>query len=301
MRTCAPPKRLSSAVRGCDVVYHLAGKTSALTRRELYRTNVDRQLPPSPKPAPRKRIRRRWSSSRRWRPRARPLRADCVRDLGWGSPSRSTAAANEPANWPPPAGPTYLPVSIVRPAIVFGPRNREMLPMFRSITRYLVHPVPGFVDAPRRADSQRRSGRCSCCESPSAWRSGCPAMHMSTDRSVRRHVRKGIYFAAAPEIPDLHRVGSHDRHRRPVRQRVMVLSDRRTFRLAGCRGQPRVTTRLRRQSSSFNSTRCARPSPATGPARTRRVGARTWASDPRGHCSNGLDETVEWYRRQGWI
>jgi len=135
---------LERVVRGCDQVIHLAARTSARYRAELYRTNSigSRRLaeacarqsnPPhllmvsslaaaGPSIAGR---------TRRELDRARPI-SDYGRSK-WLGEMEAVRLADR------------VPLSIVRPAIVFGPGNREMLPMFQSIARFRLHITPGYT------------------------------------------------------------------------------------------------------------------------------------------------------------
>lgn len=138
---------LKRAVAGCDTIYHLAGRTSAVRRQDLYRTNgwgsyllaqacAETTTPPclivvSSLAAAGTAI------SGRHRQEADPSAP--ISEYGRSKRAGELAAA---------AWASRVPISIVRPGIVFGPRNEEMLPMFRSIARLRIHAVPGYQ--PRR-------------------------------------------------------------------------------------------------------------------------------------------------------
>ena len=41
-----------------------------------------------------------------------------------------------------------VPTTIVRPGIVFGPRNKQLLPIFKTIKYLNLHVVPGYHPPP---------------------------------------------------------------------------------------------------------------------------------------------------------
>ena len=136
-------RQLRQWLRDCDVVYHLAGCTSARFRSELYHTNVDgsaalaRACAEQPHP-PRLilvsslaaagtsiagRMRFEHDASRPVSEYGRSKRAGELAAIQWAD---------------------RVPISVVRPGIIFGERNREMLPMFQSIAQFRLHAVPGY-------------------------------------------------------------------------------------------------------------------------------------------------------------
>jgi nucleoside-diphosphate-sugar epimerase len=90
-----------------------------------------------------------------------------------------------------------VPTTIVRPGIVFGPENRELLPVFQSIAMLRLHLVPTW-DPPRLSlifiddlialliDAETRGRRVAPLESNDG---------------------KGYYFACAPEYPTYLQLG----------------------------------------------------------------------------------------------
>lgn len=134
---------LDEAVANVDLVFHLAGLTSALSKAEMSKANAEgpglvaaacarRQTPPAmlvvssaaaAGPAERDAIR---------------VESDPVAPVSnYGHSKRAGELAA--ARW---AG--RVPLTIVRPGIIFGPRDRLTLPIFKSIATWGIHPVVGL-------------------------------------------------------------------------------------------------------------------------------------------------------------
>jgi nucleoside-diphosphate-sugar epimerase len=134
----ADPRALRAALEGANVVFHLAGQISPRWRDELTRTNAlatarlaevcgELARPPivvacsslaAAGPSPAERPRR--------------LHHPAVPISAYGRSKRAGEVAFEKV-----AG--HVPVTIVRPGIVFGPRGKELLPVWRSIARFRTH------------------------------------------------------------------------------------------------------------------------------------------------------------------
>lgn len=135
---------LRHCLRGIDVVYHLAGLTKALHRRQLYAVNevgtrnvaaecAARSAPPC------------------------LIHVSSLAAAGpalYGVPSQETDAAQPVSNYgrSKRAGELalypfakQLPVTIVRPPIVFGEGDPATLAMFRAIKYSWIHTVPGIL------------------------------------------------------------------------------------------------------------------------------------------------------------
>ena len=147
---------LRHAAEGQDVVYHVAGAIAARSEAEFLAANRDgtaqraRGGGAGRRAAPRVRLVHGRGRARRIR--GRPLRGDepprPVTAYG-----RSKLAAEQVVTASP------LPWSIVRPPMVYGPRDREVLKVFR-LARFGHRPGlrrrhPGALRGPRR-----RSGGC---------------------------------------------------------------------------------------------------------------------------------------------
>ena len=192
------------AVQGCDIVYHLAGKTSARHAAELYRVNVGgceqvaracaaQNTPPllilvsslaAAGPCPPQRLITE-------RDPARP-----VSDYG------RSKYAGECATW---SWADRIPLSIVRPAIVFGPRNRDMLPIFQVIQRLGVHAVPGMT--PRRVSLIHQEDLLEILDRVVRVGQRVKPRQPGPAASEPSEDAAGIYFAAAPEQPTYAELG----------------------------------------------------------------------------------------------
>lgn len=139
------PETLRSAVAGCDVVFHVAGALKGLREQDLYRVNADgtRNLLATAADA-----------------QPRPSRFVYVSSLAAAGPSpggkapRTEAMPLQPLTWYGHSklagenavrGTAGLDWTIVRPPIVFGPRERDVLGYFRIARRGFL-PVVGFSD-----------------------------------------------------------------------------------------------------------------------------------------------------------
>ena len=139
------PASLPPAVVGCDVIFHVAGALKGLREQDLYRVNADG-------------TRNLLAAAAGVQPRA--ARFVYVSSLAAAGPSpggkapRTEAMPLQPLTWyghSKLAGENAvraavgLDWTIVRPPIVFGPRERDVLGYFR-IARRGILPVVGFSD-----------------------------------------------------------------------------------------------------------------------------------------------------------
>lgn len=139
------PESLPSAVAGCDLIFHVAGALKGLREQDLFRVNADgtRNLVAAAASA-----------------QPRPSRFVYVSSLAAAGPSpggtapRSEEIPPQPLTWyghSKLAGEnavratTGLDWTVVRPPIVFGPRERDVLGYFRIARRGFL-PVVGFSD-----------------------------------------------------------------------------------------------------------------------------------------------------------
>ena len=192
------PVGLDRALTGVGSVFHLSGLTAALRVSELFANNhqatanlvracARRESPPTII----------YTSSIA---AAGPVSRDRVRrDADPAAPmshyGRSKRAAElELRRWA-----AALPVTIVRPGIVFGPRNRNLLPVFRSIDRIRTHVIPTFSPPPLSLIHVTDLVR---------W-----LLHAETAGSrlsgAQRDgpMSRGFYFACRREYPDYARLG----------------------------------------------------------------------------------------------
>ena len=283
------PGSLARAVDGVEVVFHLAGATCAFSEADLLHVNRDGTAHVAAACAA----------------AAEPPLHVVVSSVAAAGPAPlgSVLSEKDPAHPVSMYGRSKLagevaaearadavPTTIVRPGIVFGPRNRETLPIFRTIRRLRCHPVVGWRTPPlslihvedlvelliKAAEAGRR----------------IPAA------SQERELGEGIYFACDEQHPDYGQWG----------EMIKQASGRPhapTLPLAGpaawlAAGVSELIARGRRRPNNFNrdKIREARvPSWAcSGEAARRDLGFQ-----PAESLTKRTEETVRWYREHGWL
>ncbi len=143
----ATEEDLSPVVQGMDVVFHVAGLTSAIRGRDLMTVNG-------------------WGTSRICRACLRQSHPPChiyVSSIAASGPVRrgQVRCESDPAQPISAYGRSKragevaalsvahaVPTTIVRPGIVFGEENRDMLPVFRSVYRARAHLIAGLASPP---------------------------------------------------------------------------------------------------------------------------------------------------------
>ena len=138
---------LKRAVTGMDVVFHLAGRLQALHHEDFQRDNVmgtchvagacaDQSRPP---------VMVFVSSLAAGGPATEHApRVETDRDQPVSNYGRSKQAAEQTTA----TCASEVPISIVRPPIVFGPADHKSLKIFQGVKRYHLHLVPGFNGFP---------------------------------------------------------------------------------------------------------------------------------------------------------
>ncbi len=143
----AEPERLAEAARGASVVYHLAGCTRSLREAEMFRSNEAGC----------------GAVARACAEAAEPPRLVIVSSIAASGPAAKGQVRVE-GDTPTPvsiygrsklAGELaaarfshQVPTTIVRPGIVFGPRDPAFARMFRTIRLVRFHPSPGLAPPP---------------------------------------------------------------------------------------------------------------------------------------------------------
>lgn len=193
------PQAVAQAVRGMDVVFHLAGRTQGLRTRDYYEANTDGTL----------------SVARACAEQPAPPRFLFVSSLAAAGPSPPGRPRTETD--PPMPVSHYgrskrlgeqgleslagsLPATVIRPAIVLGPHDRVGFQMFQAIRLTGVHCIPAvarvryslihvedlvelLIHAAERAETID------------------PALPQGSGQG------KGYYFAAYPEAPPYAELG----------------------------------------------------------------------------------------------
>ncbi len=284
--TLEDPAPWAEAVRRAEWVFHLAGTLKAFRAEDFYRVNVQgtesllrvcAQTDPPPTvvlvsslaaagPSPPDRL--------------RSEQDPCQPVSHYG---RSKLAAEEAARrWA-----AQVPLTIVRPPIVFGPEDRDVLEMFRPIARWGVHLVPTW-----------RVPRMSLVHVEDLVQGLLAAAREGKRLQPQPDSSQGIYFLAASEHPGYDQLG------RMIgqalgRKRVLVLRVPGAITFLSALGAE-AWARVRRQPLIFNLDKA------------REACAGCWTCDPaRAHeqlhwqpgasLQQRLEQTAQWYRQHGWL
>lgn len=278
---------LRPAIAGADVVYHLAGSTvrpadfhrvNALGTENVARACAEQTSPPvlvicsslaAAGPAPRGRVRTEMD---------RPIQ---VSEYGRSKRAGELAAQRLAAR---------VPISVVRPPIVFGEMDKLTFLMFHSIARFGVHLIPS-VGRPRfsmiHADDLSR------------------LFILAAERGARlrspeqNHAPyQGYYFVACEEDP------TYDDFGRMIaatvgRRRVATIHCCSTvvWMVAGC---SELASRLTKQPTPLNLDKAWEMTSGSWICSAKRaieeLGFAVGAPLP-----DRLQQTTDWYRRQGWL
>jgi len=145
--TLADQESLERAIADTEVVFHLAGRIRALRSQEFIKDNAEGTRRVAEACAAQKNppvmvlvsSMAAGGPSRPGSPRRESDADQPVSDYG-----RSKLAAERAAM----GMSNEVPVSIIRPPIIFGPGDRSSLPIFQGVKSLRLHPVPGFRKFP---------------------------------------------------------------------------------------------------------------------------------------------------------
>jgi dihydroflavonol-4-reductase len=181
------------AVAGVDIVFHLAGLTHARHESELVRVNesgarhVAEACAEQPTPPCHLLVSSVAAAGPTSRDQVRLENDPPAPVSHYGrSKLRGEKAAREWAR--------AVPTTIVRPGIVFGPRDRGMIPILQSVARFRLHASPGwrsprlsFIEVSDLVEILRRAAR-----------SG-ERLPADADGEDPATCGQGVYFAVSPE------------------------------------------------------------------------------------------------------
>lgn len=183
-----------------------------------------------------------------------------------------------------------VPITIVRPPIVFGPGDRGMLDMFRSIARRRLHVVPGRGD--QRLSLVHVDDLVEGLLLAAATGERLPKV------SPPAPTGKGIYFIAGDEQPTHMQLGAAIAAALDGGSPTIVQLPRLAMKMVGMCGD--MTARLRRRPVWLSSDKIAEALAGSWTC------SSTKAHEQLGWCGTApltdrLRETAQWYRQAGWL
>ena len=281
---------LREAIADVDTVYHLAAMTSSLKSVEIYRANAlgtatllhacsEQTRPPvvvyvssvaAAGPVPRHRLR---TEAERPAPVSH-----------YGRSKRSGELAAE--RWA-----SQVPITVVRPGIVFGPRNREMFPVFHGIDRFGVHLIPTFTPPPLSilhiADLV-----------PAILAAAERGERLPAPGSADAPPGRGYYFACTSEYPNYRRLGRMigDALGRK-RVRLWCMAEPLPW-LVGGVGE--IIARIRGRADALNIDKIREATVPSWACSNEKARSQL-GLHPAATLEQRLAETAAWYRTHGWL
>lgn len=286
---------LERAVRGCEIVYHLAGLTSALRVSELHRVNDAGSL----------------NLARVCAQQSNPPVLVHVSSIAAAGPSVLGRPRIE-TDMPQPVShygrsklasehsvrtlADRVPITIVRPPIVFGEGDRASLPLFMSVQRFGIHLSPLWRSQPfsfiHAADlstalvAAARSGRRLVASE------GDSSQESDNDAST------GVYFASAGEIVTFAEFGRRIGRALGVARTSVIPNLAPAVWMAALGSE--LVARVRRRPMIFNLDK-AREAVAGSWACSSETLSRDTAWQPANTLDERLEQTAQWYRAHGWL
>jgi len=283
-------ENLSDAVSGNDVVYHVAGCITAVRKEQFYRINhegtaniasacAEQAHPPvlvitSSLAAAGPEVDN--------RPRTETDPPAPVSHYGWSKRAGELAAQQQADR---------VPITIVRPAIVFGRADRMCLEIFKPIARFGVHMVPQVFSArfslvnvvdlvELMILAARRGTRLAPPNTPEASRFS------------------GYYFAACDEHPTYAELGRMIG--RALGRRWVLTLPITTVGTWIAAAVSELTGRIRRKEMCVNLDK-AKEITAGSWTCSSRAAAEEMGFAVGAPLIERLRQTVEWYRKEGWL
>jgi nucleoside-diphosphate-sugar epimerase len=180
-----------------------------------------------------------------------------------------------------------VPISIVRPPIVFGPGDRSMLEIFRPIARWGIHAVPGLGER---------------CFSLIHVADLVEGLLLAAEKGERLHPNgspgQGIYFMAADDYPTYAELGQAMATALGKKRATVVHLPGPLVKLVGLCGD--AMTWIRQRPAWVNSDKIIEA--LAGSWMCSSAKARTqlgWS--PAAALAKRLYETAQWYRQARWL
>ena len=290
---------LDRAVEGVDIVYHLAGVTKALNRKLMTQVNelgsrymaegcAARTTPPvlvavsslaAAGPCPSSRLREESDPPSPVSVYGRSKRAGELALHAWAH---------------------QVPITVVRPPIVFGEGDTDMLAMIRPVVRFRFHAVPGFT-AQRfsliHVDDLARGLILAAKHGQRLRKASCSVV-ADAPSDDQTYDSTGYYFLAHDEHPTYAELGHRIARAAGMRGVLAMRFPRALTWVAGATGE--ITGRWRGVPTIMNLDKA------------REATAGSWACSPRKATSElgfttaasldqRLEETIQWYFQQRWL
>lgn len=283
---------LRQALAGADTVFHLAGLTRALRADDFRRVNGQGT----------------WNIAQACARQATPPVLVLVSSLAAAGPARPGAVRQE-ADPPAPvsnygrskragelaaeAWAAQVPTTIVRPGMVFGPADREMLEIFRTIAQLRIHFIPTFSPPPLSMIHVQDLVQLLIL----AAEKGRRLAGSRANGNGGAH-GQGYYFASAPEYPTYVQLGRLIARSLGYRHVCLLnLAEPLPWIVAGVadlvsrlRGQPLALSLDKIREAITDSWACS-----TAAAR------RDLGFEPLCNLRQRLQETTDWYRARRWL
>ncbi len=289
------PESLRRAIEGCDVVYHVAGLTMALAASEFHRVNESgaRNIAAACAARPTPPVLVSVSSiaaagpTKNGRPCVESDAPIPVSQYGRSKLAGERAVAEFADR---------VPITIVRPPIVFGEGDRSSLPVFASVQRFGVHLSPlwrprpfSFIHAADLATALVASAR-------SGRRIGDRDLPSPDGCDVERSA--GVYFAAADEIVTYAEFGRRVGRALGVARTTVIPNAAPAVWLGALASE--IVAHLRRRPMIFNFDK-AREAVAGAWACSSEALQRDTSWRPAKPLDERLAETAQWYHGRGWL
>lgn len=283
------PAPLVAAARGVDVIFHVAGRTKATSSHQFHQDNVEgtRHVLQAARQQPSPPLILFVSSLAAGGPSALG-RSRCETDQP--SPisayGRSKLAAEQMLS----EAASDVPVSIVRPPVIFGPADRASLAIYRSLRFLPIHLAPGWRQLPLSIVFV--ADLCAAMLQIAALGERVPAQTIPNSGDAQ-----GIYHVAGERSITYGEMGQLAATAAGWAVAVVPLP-RLFFWGVGAVGE--CVGRLRRQPAMINWDK-VREATASGWVCDDAKIRRQLGYAPSASLETQFAETVAWYRAEGWI
>ena len=279
---------LAAAVAGVDVVFHLAGRTSALRASEFVRDNVEgtRLLAQACAAQPNPPVLVMVSSLAAGGPGTfKAPRRESDPEQPVSAYGRSKLAAEQAA-----VESGNVPVSIVRPPMVFGQADRASLQIFRGMKFLPVHPSPGMRRFP--VSLVHVSDLCDA-----LLRVAARGERVQSNGTPTSNVSQGRYYVAADRNITYGELGQIAARAAGWTVATLPLP-RPIFWLAGALGE--TLGRVRKRPALINFDKVREASAAGWVCCDEKIRTEL-GYQPSATLEEHFAATVAWYREHGWL